>query len=162
MLNANTRNVLWASVVLHKKGSWQESFLYNPEGLVLKQTSNLAVVGLNYLDIGYVGINQVNKCSTFYLAVNPSVDITTYFVVKLPLGFVNANYSLFNSSCDNGKAEIFYRSNLIRIYPNGGVHHSGILINYTISNFPSTAYVIDSSFFPIYFEAYSNFKQMHR
>ena len=73
-------------------------------GSGLKKTSNIAVLPLNYLDLGYVGINKVGSNSSFYLAVNPSVDINTYFVVKLPDGFINPNYTLFNTSCDNGKS----------------------------------------------------------
>ena len=101
MLNASTRNVLSVSVVLYKIGSWQQSYLYNPEGLVLKQTSNLTTLPVNFVDIGYAGINRVGQDSTFYLAVNPSVDITSYFVVRLPDGFINPNYTLFNSSSSN-------------------------------------------------------------
>jgi hypothetical protein len=68
---------------------------------MLKQTSNLMVLPVNFVDIGYAGINRVGANSTFYLAVNPSVDITSYFVVKLPSGFINPNYTLFNSSSTN-------------------------------------------------------------
>jgi hypothetical protein len=162
MLNSNTRNVLWVSVVLHKVGSWKQSYLYNPESLVFKRTSNLALLSLNSLDLGYVGSNKVGSPSTFYIVFNPSVDITTYFLVKFPMGFLNRNYTAFSYNCAQGYVQIFYRSDLIRIYPNNGIHQKGVTINYTISNFPSTDYVMDLQSYPIVFEGYNSYKQIHR
>lgn len=103
MLAANTRNVLWASVVLLKIGSWKQSYLYNPESLVFKPSSNLALLSLNSLDLGYVGLNIVGSPSTFYVSVNPSVDINTYFIIKFPSGFLSKNYSAFSTSISSGK-----------------------------------------------------------
>ena len=46
----------------------------------MHQTGNLATVPVNYLDLGYSSIIIVGSPTTFYLTINPSIDINTYFV----------------------------------------------------------------------------------
>lgn len=99
MLDSTIRNVLSVSVVLRKVGSWKQSFLYNPEQLILKATSNLAIAPFNFVDVGYIGANRVNKPTVFYLTINPSIDVTTYFIVKFPPDFISNQYNIFPYSC---------------------------------------------------------------
>ena len=138
------------AVVLRQKGTWKHGYLYNPEQLTLKSTSPLSTTPFVAVDVGYVGLNQVSNPIIFELTVTPAVDITSYFVVKLPSDFVHNDSLLFNPSClQADQIDIFYRSDLVRIYPLGGTHFGGTSLTYTIQGFPSTQYAFDFAIWPI-------------
>lgn len=128
----------------------------------MHQTGNLATVPVNYLDLGYSSIIIVGSPTTFYLTINPSIDINTYFVIKIPLDLISSQYNLFNYSCAQAdRVDIFYRSGVVRIYPLNGVHVKGVQITYIITNFPSVQYVMTFLNWPVTIEAYNNYRQVH-
>jgi hypothetical protein len=147
--------------VIKKIGSWKSAYLYDPAQLILKSTTPLGATTYSALSLGFGISNIVGTPTTFFLSVTPSIDITSYFVVKFPNNFISDQFNIFKPNCTLTSFEIFTRSNLLRIYPQGGVHKKGININYTITNFPSTESAIPSSIYSITVEGYSNYKQVN-
>ncbi len=161
MLAKTTRNVAYIGVQLYRVGSWKQSYLYDPRQLLLKQTSTLSTTPHLFLDLGYVGLNIVGSSSVFFVAFKPATDVTSYIVIKFPSGFLSREFGRFAPNCSQGSVELFTRSDTIRIYPSNSLHNGGVLINYTISGFPSTSSVFSLKNWPIIFEAYSSFRRIH-
>jgi hypothetical protein len=162
-LSTTLRNTVFVSVVIKQLGSWKEGYLYNPEQLTLKQTYPLSTTAYSSVSVGYFGMNEVGKPTTFQLTVTPSVDVTTYFVLKFPTDFLHNSSGLFAPACAQAaRVDVFYRSDVVRVYPLNGVHLAGISVTYNISGFPSTQYVMPAANWPILIEAYSGYRQVHR
>jgi hypothetical protein len=93
----------------------------------------------SFVSLLYGVPTQVGLPTKLTFTITPTTDIE-YFVIKLPPFFLNDDYSLFNTSCSTAlKIDMFYRSDLIRIYPIG-IHLANTKIVYEIINFPSPQY----------------------
>jgi len=99
-LNATTRNTLSVSVLLKQVGSWRQGELYNPEQIVLKQTTPLTASALA-ATISYSGSTVVGEQTSLIVSVVPTLDVTSYIVIILPEYFLNRQYKLFNPKCAN-------------------------------------------------------------
>lgn len=149
-LNTTNRNTLYVSVLLKQVGSWKQGYLYNPQQLILRQTYPLLTTSFGFISLGYIGINTVGRPSSFSITITPNVNITTYFVIKFPADFISNEYELFNVSCSSAdRIEVFFRSDIVRIYPLNGIHKSGVSVNYTITGFPSSQYSFSFAVWPI-------------
>lgn len=89
------------------------------------------------------------------------MDINSYFVLKFPPDALNDEYWLFNPACSQAsRVEIFYRSDVIRIYPLV-THINGTTLTYVITGFPTPTYAVSSTTWNITVEAYKDLKQVN-
>lgn len=60
------------------------------------------------------------------------------------------------------KVEIFYRAEVVRIYPIGGSHPASVSRVYELTGFPSTEYAMYEPNFAITLEGYAGLKLVNR
>jgi hypothetical protein len=138
-LPAGDRSTLSIAIIVRKVGSNRWAYFYNHVHEVLLETSTRSVTAPTDVLIEYDGVT-VNSPTTFNFTITPSSDIEDYFVIKLPLNGINNQYSLFAPACAQAsQIDIFYRSDIVRIYPLV-THTAGTTLTYSITGFPTPQY----------------------
>ncbi len=128
--------------------------MYEPTEAITDATSALAATTPVDLTVSYPGQTTVNEPTTFQVDLTPTQDISPsslvdYIVVKFPKNGLRDEYSRFNVTCANCRnVEIFYRAEVIRIYPLN-LHLANTAVSYILQGFPSSEYIVDDPAYPI-------------